>query len=149
MPKPAVAKFLAPDYGDTVDCGIPRLHKLAGRYENPMPESTLSPSQGIRIGPRVLSCRAKPNQDVPWALWACGSALVWLLSPPEQLQRKNFICFSKIYLFISLKYLIMDSVVLQIGIFLMPIRILIGTKMMPIHIRTLPKVLHMWKNGIF
>ncbi len=38
--------------GDKVDSGIglyrpPRLHRLAGRYDNPMPESTLFPRSGI------------------------------------------------------------------------------------------------------
>jgi len=51
------AKFLVPDRGDVVDSSIglsyrpARLHMLAGRYDNPMPESTISPSQGLRIWP--------------------------------------------------------------------------------------------------
>ncbi len=50
-----VAKFLVHDWGDIVDSGIglsyrpARLHRLAGRYDNPMSESTISPSQGLRI----------------------------------------------------------------------------------------------------
>jgi hypothetical protein len=50
----AVAKFIVPDWGNKVDSGIgflsyrpARLHRLAGRYDNPMPESALSPSQGL------------------------------------------------------------------------------------------------------
>jgi hypothetical protein len=45
-----VAKFLVPDWEDIVDSGIglshrpTRLHRLAGRYDNPMPESTISHS---------------------------------------------------------------------------------------------------------
>jgi hypothetical protein len=30
----SVAKFIVPDWGDKVDS---RLHRLAGRYDNPMP----------------------------------------------------------------------------------------------------------------
>ncbi len=47
------AKFRVLDWGDKVNSGIglshqsARLHRLAGRYENPMPESTISPSQGL------------------------------------------------------------------------------------------------------
>ncbi len=47
-----VAVFLDPDCGDKVNSGRglsyrpSRLHGLAGQYDNPMPESTLSPSQG-------------------------------------------------------------------------------------------------------
>jgi hypothetical protein len=46
------AEFKDPDWNDTVNFGIgllyrpARLHGLAGWYDNPMPESTLSPSQG-------------------------------------------------------------------------------------------------------
>jgi len=48
-----VAKFIVPDWGDKVDSGIgvsyrpAKLHRLEGRYDNPMPESTISPSQGL------------------------------------------------------------------------------------------------------
>ncbi len=48
-----VAKFLVPDWGDKVDFGInwpARLHGLAGRYDNPMPESNIFPSQGLGFG---------------------------------------------------------------------------------------------------
>ncbi len=44
-----VAKFIAPDWEDKVDSGIglsyrlAMLHRLAGRYDIPMPELTLSP----------------------------------------------------------------------------------------------------------
>jgi hypothetical protein len=42
---PTLAKFIGPDWGDKVDSGIglyrhARLHRLAGRYDNHMPEST-------------------------------------------------------------------------------------------------------------
>ncbi len=49
----AVAKFLVPDLGDKVDAGIglsyrpARLHSQACRYDNPLPESTISPIQGL------------------------------------------------------------------------------------------------------
>ncbi len=39
----AVTKFIVPDWGDKVDSGMglsyrpARLHRLAGRYDNPMP----------------------------------------------------------------------------------------------------------------
>jgi hypothetical protein len=49
------AQFIVSDWGDIVGSGIElsylpdKLHRLAGRYDNPMPESTiLSPSQGLR-----------------------------------------------------------------------------------------------------
>ncbi len=48
-----VAKFIVPDWGDKVDSGIglsyrrARLHRLAGLYDNPITESTLSASQGL------------------------------------------------------------------------------------------------------
>jgi hypothetical protein len=50
-----VAKFLVPNLGDLVDTGIGYsrsgmpAYSLAGQYDNPMPESTISPSQGLRI----------------------------------------------------------------------------------------------------
>ncbi len=49
------AQFIVPDWGDKVDYGIElsyrplRLHWLAGRYGNPMPYSTVSPSKGLWI----------------------------------------------------------------------------------------------------
>ncbi len=45
----SVAEFIDPDWEDKVNSGIglsPRLHELVGQYDNPMPELTLSPSQG-------------------------------------------------------------------------------------------------------
>jgi hypothetical protein len=49
-----VAKFIAPEYtGYIVDSGIGLMYKpaslcsLAGRHDNPMPKSTLSPQSGI------------------------------------------------------------------------------------------------------
>ncbi len=45
-------EFIDPDWGDKVNSGIglsyrpARLHWLADRYDNPMPELTLSPSHG-------------------------------------------------------------------------------------------------------
>jgi hypothetical protein len=50
---PSVAKFIVPDWGDKVNSGkglsyLPaKLHRLAGRYDNPMPKSTISPSQRL------------------------------------------------------------------------------------------------------
>ncbi len=44
---PQVAEFTGPDWGDKVNSGIglsykpARLHGLAGRYDNPMPEFAL------------------------------------------------------------------------------------------------------------
>ncbi len=49
----AVANFIVLDLGDKFNSGIGqsywpvRLHRLAGRCDNPMPESTISPSQGL------------------------------------------------------------------------------------------------------
>ncbi len=49
-----VAKFLVPDREGRIQLGLSyrpaRLHWLTGRYDN-IPESTISPSQGLRIGP--------------------------------------------------------------------------------------------------
>jgi hypothetical protein len=48
-----VAKFIVPAWGNEVDYGIElsyrpaRLHRLAGRCDNSMPESTISPSQEL------------------------------------------------------------------------------------------------------
>ncbi len=55
------AKFFVPDWGDIVDSGIwlsfrpARLLRLAGRYDNPMQESTISPApgKGLRIWPQM------------------------------------------------------------------------------------------------
>jgi len=50
--------------GYIVDCGIglslrpAKLHWLAGRYDNPMPESTISPSGGLRIWLPCVAGRA-------------------------------------------------------------------------------------------
>jgi hypothetical protein len=48
------AIFIVPDRGDEVDFGMAglsfrpaRLHRLVGRYDKPMLESTISPSQGL------------------------------------------------------------------------------------------------------
>ncbi len=55
----AVAKFRVPDWREKVDSfkelsyRPARLHRLAVRYDNPMPESTLSPSQGLWIWPQI------------------------------------------------------------------------------------------------
>ncbi len=43
---------------------VARLHKLACRYDNPMPESTISSSRGPRIWALVL----------PWKIWTMCSA---------------------------------------------------------------------------
>jgi hypothetical protein len=48
----SVAKFIVPDWEDKVNSGIglsyrqARLHRLAGQYDNPKPESTLFPHSG-------------------------------------------------------------------------------------------------------
>ncbi len=50
-----IAKILSPWLGDIVDSGIglscrpASLCSLADRYDNPMPESTISPRQGLRV----------------------------------------------------------------------------------------------------
>ncbi len=53
-PVNSIAKFIIPDWGDKVDSGkglayLPaRLHyRLAGRYDTPMPKSTISPIQEL------------------------------------------------------------------------------------------------------
>ncbi len=52
----SVAKFIALDWRKKVDSGIglsscrtARLHRLTGRYDNPMPEWNISPIQRLRI----------------------------------------------------------------------------------------------------
>ncbi len=40
-----VAKFIVPDWGDKVDL---RHRVMAGRYDNPLPELTLFPRQGLQ-----------------------------------------------------------------------------------------------------
>ncbi len=59
-----IAKFTVPDWEDKVNSGIglsyhqpARVHRLAGRYENPMPlpESTISLSRGLWIWLLVFS----------------------------------------------------------------------------------------------
>jgi hypothetical protein len=69
----AVGKFLVPDRVDTVDSGIglsftgpPGLHKLTGRHNNPMSESTISPNQGLRIWPLI-----KPSPSTLLWGWFC------------------------------------------------------------------------------
>ncbi len=53
-----VAKFIVPDVGDKVNSGVglsyrpARLRRLAGRYDNPMPESAIFHSQGLWIHSR-------------------------------------------------------------------------------------------------
>ncbi len=48
----ADAKFIVPDWGDKVNSGLSYraarllVHGLAGPYDNPMPESTMSPQRG-------------------------------------------------------------------------------------------------------
>ncbi len=54
------AKFLVPDwgmqdYGIGLSYQLARLHRLADRYDNPMSQSTISPSLGLRIWPQC--CR--------------------------------------------------------------------------------------------
>jgi hypothetical protein len=52
----SIVEFIVPEWADKVDFGIegyctslPAVCSLAGRYDNPMPESTLSPppNQGL------------------------------------------------------------------------------------------------------
>jgi hypothetical protein len=56
----SVAKFLVLDWGDMVDSGMglsyppAGLHRLASRQDNPMPESTIYPSQGLRVWPLCM-----------------------------------------------------------------------------------------------
>jgi hypothetical protein len=60
------ALFIVPGWGDKVDNGIKlsyrpvKLHayRLTGRYDNPMPYSTFSPSKGQRIWLQVTNRKA-------------------------------------------------------------------------------------------
>ncbi len=47
------AKFLVADEGPGRKGWRARLNRLAGRYDNPMPESNISPSRGLRFWPLV------------------------------------------------------------------------------------------------
>jgi hypothetical protein len=51
-PLPAEAKFIVPDGGDKVDYGLGLSYRpaslMAGRYDNPMSKSTLSPQSGTK-----------------------------------------------------------------------------------------------------
>ncbi len=60
MPKPQQYGgqiLIVPDWRDTVDSGIglsylpDRLYRLPDRYDDPIPESTIVPSHGLRIWP--------------------------------------------------------------------------------------------------
>jgi hypothetical protein len=65
-----LAKFFVPDWGEIVDSGIglpyrpAKLHRLAGNapgmYRNPMPESTISPSQETKD---LASVRSKGREN--------------------------------------------------------------------------------------
>ncbi len=61
-----VIKFIVPDWGDKVSSGIglayrpARLHRLAGRYDNPVPESSKSPGKGYELGNRRAKVIADP-----------------------------------------------------------------------------------------
>ncbi len=54
----SVSKFIVLDWGDEVNTDIglsyrpARLHRLAGRYDNPMPESTIPPVRDYEFGYR-------------------------------------------------------------------------------------------------
>jgi hypothetical protein len=61
-----VAKFIVQDWEAIADFGIgssyrpSRLHKLKGRYDNPMPESTISLQSGTKNWASLLSHVAPP-----------------------------------------------------------------------------------------
>jgi hypothetical protein len=68
MEEGSLAKFIVPDWGDKVDHGIglsyrpaAGLHRLEGRYDNPMPESTLSPHSGTMN----LATGKEEDEEVP------------------------------------------------------------------------------------
>ncbi len=72
--KSPVAKFLVSDWADIVDYATglsywpTRLHWLAGRYDNPMPESTIFPQSGTRnsaSGQNIFCCMAFDNAYQP------------------------------------------------------------------------------------
>ncbi len=62
-----VTNFIVPYFGDKVDSGIglsyrpAKLHRLAGRYDNPMPESTISPIQELMNVATVFSAPSQWN----------------------------------------------------------------------------------------
>ncbi len=62
-------QILSPWLGDIIDSGMglsyrpASLCSLAGRYDNPMSESTISPSQGLRI------CQHADEQTVKGIVW--------------------------------------------------------------------------------
>ncbi len=69
-----VAKFLVPDLGGTVDscirfviaaCQAMYVHRMEVRYHNhPMPESTISTSQGLRVGPLLTQQSYGVSSDI-------------------------------------------------------------------------------------
>jgi hypothetical protein len=68
----AVAKFIVSDWGDKVNSGTwlsyrpARLHRLAGRCDNPMPESAKSPVRDNKFGywQYCPSLKSKPGLKV-------------------------------------------------------------------------------------
>jgi hypothetical protein len=70
-----VAKFIVPDWGDKVDSGKwlsyrpAWLHRLAGQYDNPMTESTLSLQSGtITLATGLVWCSLAGLSDIhPYA----------------------------------------------------------------------------------
>ncbi len=62
-PEGTAAKFLVPDWGEKVDSGV-GLHWLAGWYDNPLPESTLSlqsETTNLAAGPSDTSAMVSRN----------------------------------------------------------------------------------------
>jgi hypothetical protein len=59
----SVATFIVPDLGDKVNSDIglsyrpARLHRLAGQYDSPMPESTISSVRDYEFGSGRLEWR--------------------------------------------------------------------------------------------
>ncbi len=53
----SVDKFVVPDWGDKVDSGMgpARLHMLAGRYDNPMPDQLYPTVRDYEFGHRTVA----------------------------------------------------------------------------------------------
>ncbi len=74
VPTPPEAELLVSDRGYIVDSGIglsfcpASLWSLAGRYDNPTPELTISPSQWLRLWLEIQPCLQRPNPKKTWCM---------------------------------------------------------------------------------
>ncbi len=92
QPGGPVAEFIDPDWGDKVNSGMglsywpARLHWPAGRYNNPMPELTLSPSHGSINSATVQQPYARVDYIAPSGTKNLATALSF---PPLDYPRRR------------------------------------------------------------